>query len=69
MRDEFVSCPVCGKHGRLLTNAGAFRKHDDTVETTAWREWTGTLEHQTCAAWGCTPEQAAKAVTISPPIY
>jgi hypothetical protein len=38
MRDEVVTCPVCGKRGRLLTKAGLFRKHDDPARTAALRE-------------------------------
>jgi len=64
MSDEFVTCPVCGKHGRLLTKGGPFRKHDDQAKTAALREWGDPFGHHTCAAWGCTPEQATGTCSI-----
>lgn len=54
MSDEVVTCPVCGKHGR----------HDDPAKAVALRDWGDPLGHQACAAWGCTPEQAAKTFSI-----
>jgi hypothetical protein len=64
MTDEFVTCPVCGKHGRLLTKAGLFRKHDDPAKTAALRDGGDPFGHQPCAAWGCTPEQAKKTFSL-----
>lgn len=67
MTDSVVTCPECGKHGHLLAKDGTFKKHDDQARTIAAQQWGGRRERVVCAAWGCTPERAARIRHLSPP--